>query len=159
MDREWSPWRYQYVTGAKKEVTCVFCRLASESSDQENFILHRAKTSYVVLNIYPYMSGHLLIIPFAHLSLLSELPKETSDELMDLTKHCQSILEKEYKPQGFNLGMNLGQAAGAGVAAHLHMHILPRWFGDINFTTTIGETRILPEMLENTYQRLKLYFS
>jgi ATP adenylyltransferase len=159
MDREWSPWRYQYVTGAKKESSCVFCRLANEDNDQTNFILYRGKFSYIVLNIYPYMSGHLLIIPFSHLSLLSELPKETSDEIMDLTKQCQVVLEKEYKPQGFNLGMNLGQAAGAGVAAHLHMHILPRWFGDINFTTTIGETRILPEMLDNTYQRLKPYFS
>ncbi|KAF0248197.1 MAG: diadenosine tetraphosphate (Ap4A) hydrolase-like HIT family hydrolase [bacterium] len=159
MDREWSPWRYQYVTGVKKETGCVFCRLASEFIDQTNFILHRGTNCYIVLNIYPYMSGHLLIIPFAHLSLLSELPKEASDEVMDLTKQCQFVLEKEYKPQGFNLGMNLGQAAGAGVAAHLHMHIFPRWFGDINFTTTVGETRILPEMLENTYQRLKPYFS
>ena len=159
MDREWSPWRYQYVTGAKQETGCVFCRLASESIDQTNFILYRGTHCYIVLNIYPYMSGHLLIIPFAHLSLLSELPKEASDEIMDMTKLCQSVLEKEYKPQGFNLGMNLGQAAGAGVAAHLHMHILPRWFGDINFTTVVGETRILPEMLENTYQRLKPYFS
>lgn len=158
MDREWSPWRYQYVTGVKKESSCVFCRLAKEDLDQENFILHRAKHSYIVLNIYPYMSGHLLIIPYAHLSFLSELPKESSDEIMDLTKLCQTTLEKEYKPQGFNIGMNLGQAAGAGVAAHLHMHIMPRWFGDINFTTTIAETRILPEMLENTYQRLKPYF-
>lgn len=159
MDREWSPWRYQYVTGVKKESGCVFCRLAEEDLDQENFILYRAKHSYIVLNIYPYMSGHLLIIPYAHLSLLSELPKESSDEMMDLTKLCQDTLEKEYKPQGFNIGMNLGQAAGAGVAAHLHMHIMPRWFGDINFTTTIAETRILPEMLENTYQRLKPHFS
>lgn len=159
MDYQWSPWRYQYVTGVKKEVECVFCRLAKEFSDKENFVLYRGKTSYIVLNIYPYMNGHLLIIPFAHLALLSELPKNTSDEIMDLTKICQSVLEKEYKPQGFNLGMNLGQAAGAGVAAHLHMHILPRWFGDINFTTVIGETRILPEMLENTYQRLKPHFS
>lgn len=158
MDHEWSPWRYQYVTGVKKEHDCVFCRLAKETLDLENFILHRAKYSYIVLNIYPYMSGHLLIIPFEHLSLLSILPKEASDEMMDLTKLCQVTLEKEYKPQGFNIGMNLGQAAGAGVAAHLHMHIMPRWFGDINFTTTIAETRILPEMLENTYQRLKPYF-
>ena len=159
MDYAWSPWRYQYITGAKKETGCVFCRLPAESTDQTNYILYRGESCYVVLNIYPYMSGHLLIIPFTHLALLSDLPKNISDELMDLTKFCQSILKKEYKPHGFNLGMNLGEAAGAGVAEHLHMHIMPRWFGDINFTTAIGESRILPEMLESTYSRLKPHFS
>lgn len=159
MDRLWSPWRYQYITGTKKETGCVFCRLPSENQDQTNFILHRGNNCYIVLNIYPYMGGHLLIIPFIHTASLDELPKSISDEIMDLTKLCQSALKKEYNPQGFNLGMNLGQAAGAGVAEHLHMHILPRWFGDINFTTVIGETRVLPETLENTYQRLKPYFS
>lgn len=159
MDRLWNPWRYQYITATKKETSCVFCRLASENNDEENFILYRGKHAYIVLNIYPYNSGHLLIIPFVHNKLLADLEKSISDEIMDLTKLCQTAIEKEYRPQGFNLGMNLGEAAGAGVAEHLHMHILPRWFGDANFTTVIGETKNLPEMLANTYQRLKPYFS
>ncbi|MFY9223712.1 MAG: HIT domain-containing protein [Blastocatellia bacterium] len=159
MDRLWNPWRYQYITATKKETGCVFCRLAAENNDEENFILYRGKYAYIVLNIYPYNSGHLLIIPFVHSKLLADLEKNASDEIMDLTKMCQIAIEKEYHPQGFNLGMNLGEAAGAGVAEHLHMHILPRWFGDANFTTVIGETKNLPEMLANTYQRLKPYFS
>lgn len=159
MDRLWNPWRYQYVTATKKETGCVFCRLANESNDEENFILYRGKYSYIVLNIFPYNSGHLLIIPFVHIKLLADLEKNISDEIMDLTKLSQTAIEKEYRPHGFNLGMNLGEAAGAGVAEHLHMHILPRWFGDANFTTVIGETKNLAEMLANTYQRLKPYFS
>ncbi len=159
MDRLWNPWRYQYITATKKETGCVFCRLAGENNDEENFILYRGKYAYIVLNIYPYNSGHLLIIPFVHTKLLADLEKNVSNEIMDLTKMCQIAIEKEYHPQGFNLGMNLGEAAGAGVAEHLHMHILPRWFGDANFTTVIGETKNLPEMLTNTYQRLKPYFS
>ena len=158
MDVLWSPWRYEYIKSGDRipENACVFCNLQndSERSDAEKFILHRARYNFIVLNIYPYISGHLLIIPNQHIADLDDTPKEVSDELMDLTKRCQAILREVYQPHGFNLGMNLGKAAGAGVAAHLHQHIMPRWFGDSNFTSTIGETRVIPEDLQTTYQKL-----
>jgi ATP adenylyltransferase len=126
--------------------------------DERNFILHRARHNFIVLNIYPYTSGHLLIIPYEHTSELDSVVKETTDELMDLTKRAQTLLRAAYKPDGFNLGMNLGHAAGAGVAAHIHLHIMPRWTGDANFMSTIGETRVLPEDLPTTYQKLRGQF-
>src|SRR6185369_8436536 len=125
--------------------------------DQDSYILYRSHFNYVVLNIFPYTSAHLMIVPFSHTALIADLPKEVSDEMMDLTKQTQSAIAQDYRPDGINLGMNLGRAAGAGVAEHLHMHILPRWIGDANFTTVIGETRVLPESLVNTYDRLKKY--
>lgn len=165
MDRLWTPWRYQYITGEKpsdaeksdSKDSCVFCALSSRASnlDAQNFILHRAEFNYIVLNIYPYTSGHTMIVPFAHLSDLDAATKETTDELMDLTKRCQTALRETYQPQGFNLGMNLGSAAGAGVAGHIHLHIMPRWSGDANFMTTVGETRVIPEDLKTTYERLR----
>ena len=158
MDVLWSPWRYAYITSGEKspEVFCVFCDLNNDTTrtDAEKFILHRAAHNYVVLNLFPYISGHLLIVPYAHTSELDAADKETTDELMDLTKRCQSLLREVYHPHGFNLGMNLGKAAGAGVAGHIHLHIMPRWFGDTNFTSTIGETRVIPEDLQTTYQKL-----
>jgi ATP adenylyltransferase len=122
--------------------------------DRKNYILHRASHNFVVLNIYPYISGHLLIVPYAHLADLDAAPKQVTDELMDLTKRCQTALREAYRPQGFNLGMNLGKAAGAGVAEHFHLHIMPRWTGDTNFMTTVGETRVHPEDLNTTYGKL-----
>lgn len=160
MDRLWSPWRYDYIKSGSNEQageanSCIFCSLQQTSADDEkNFIVHRATQNFVVLNIYPYISGHLLIIPYAHLGELDAAPKETTDELMDLTKRCQTILRDAYRPHGFNLGMNLGRSAGAGVAEHIHMHILPRWTGDANFMSTIGETRVIPEDLSETYRKL-----
>jgi len=158
MDYLWSPWRYQYVSNSQQSEGCIFCSLHEEKNDEARYILHRGSFNYVVLNIFPYTSGHLLIIPFEHIALLNDASKESSDEMMDLTKQTQLAIEQEYHPHGFNIGMNLGRAAGAGVAEHFHMHVLPRWYGDINFTTTVGETRVLPEALETTYQRLKKYF-
>lgn len=159
MDVLWSPWRYDYINKNSKEQTaddCVFCSvLASPASDEEKFILRRAGYNFIILNIYPYISGHLMIVPFAHLAELDELPKEASDEMMDLAKHCQTVLREVYAPDGINLGMNLGRAAGAGVAGHLHLHILPRWIGDVNFMTAIGQTRTIPESLTATYRKLK----
>jgi ATP adenylyltransferase len=159
MDFIWSPWRYQYISKADQPKGCVFCLLPQKEDDQDSYILYRGRFNYVVLNIFPYTSGHMMIIPFSHIALLSDIPKDVSDEMMDLTKQAQSAIAQEYRPDGFNLGMNLGRAAGAGVAEHLHMHIVPRWIGDANFTTVIGETRVLPESLVNTYERLKKYFS
>ena len=157
MDVLWSPWRYDYITGSGKERSgaCVFCEILNSSArDEETFILERAEFNFVILNIYPYTTGHLLVVPYAHIADLDKADKPTTDEMMDLMKRCQTALAEEYKPDGFNLGMNLGKSAGAGVAEHFHTHILPRWSGDVNFMTAVGQTRTLPETLQTTYQRL-----
>jgi ATP adenylyltransferase len=163
MDRLWSPWRYDYIksgssaesSSSSEPAPCVFCSLLhNDTDDERNFIVHRAAHNFVVLNIYPYISGHLLVVPYAHLGELDAAPKETTDELMDLSKRCQTILRDVYRPHGFNLGMNLGRSAGAGVAEHIHLHIMPRWTGDANFMSTIGETRVIPEDLSETYRKL-----
>jgi ATP adenylyltransferase len=163
MDVLWSPWRYDYINSGETDaasVGCVFCDiLNSPASDEEKFILHRAGHNFVILNIYPYVSGHLMIVPFAHLADIDQAEKFITDEMMDLAKHCQSVLREAYKPNGINLGMNFGKAAGAGVANHFHMHILPRWIGDVNFMTSVGQTRTIPESLEMTYEKLKGKFS
>ncbi len=158
MDVLWSPWRYDYITrtGSAKSSGCVFCDiLNSPASDEEKFIIKRAEFNFVILNIYPYGTGHLMVVPFAHIGDLGSADKNTTDEMMDLTKRAQSVLAEVYQPEGYNIGMNLGKAGGAGVADHFHMHVLPRWFGDVNFMTAIGETRTVPEALESTYEKLR----
>jgi ATP adenylyltransferase len=161
MDILWSPWRYEYIKSGEKKSenatnACVFCGILSNSqSDETNFILHRGQFNFVILNIYPYISGHLMIVPFAHIADLDSADKEITDEQMDLAKRCQSVLRAAYQPNGFNLGMNQGKAGGAGVAEHFHLHILPRWIGDANFMTAVSETRTIPESLETTYEKLK----
>ena len=161
MDRLWSPWRYDYIksgsSGEKSlaKPSCVFCSmLESDGDDESKFIVHRASKNFIVLNIYPYISGHTMIVPYAHTAELAGAPKETTDEMMDLTKRCQAAMLEIYRPDGFNVGMNLGRAAGAGVADHFHMHVMPRWVGDTNFMTTVGETRVHPEDLATTYHKL-----
>lgn len=162
METLWSPWRYDYIksgNSADQSDGCVFCEiLKTPERDETNFVLHRASHNFVVLNIYPYISGHLLIVPFDHVADLDRASKETTDELMDLTKRSQAALRDVYQPGGFNIGMNLGQAAGAGIANHLHIHIMPRWVGDTNFMTTVGETRVIPEELSTTYGKLRPHF-
>jgi len=139
--------------------TCIFCAVQeSPAEDEKNFVLHRGAHNFVILNIYPYISGHMMIVPYAHLGEFDSVPKETTDEMMDLTKRCQTALHEVYRPQGFNVGMNLGRVAGAGVADHVHMHIMPRWIGDTNFMSTIAETRVLPEDLATTYRKLRERF-
>ena len=139
--------------------SCIFCEAQQNPNDDEKrFVLHRAQHNFVILNLYPYISGHLMIAPFAHLGDFDSAPKETSDEMMDLAKRCQSALREVYQPQGFNLGMNLGRAAGAGIADHIHLHVLPRWSGDTNFMSTIAETRVLSEDLPTTYRKLRAKF-
>jgi ATP adenylyltransferase len=162
LDRLWSPWRNEYVAsaGGKLASGCLFCALhADASQDELNFVVHRAKNNYVVLNRYPYTCGHVLIAPYAHTADLDQASKETTDELMDLIKRCQGVLRDVYQPEGFNVGINLGKAAGAGVAEHLHIHVLPRWNGDTNFMTSVGDVRVLPESLESTYAKLQARFS
>jgi len=158
MDLLWSPWRYDYITGSGVEKTsgCVFCNILNNpASDKEKFILKRAGFNFVILNIYPYATGHLLIVPYEHIADLDKADKQTTDEMMDLMKASQKALSEVYNPEGFNLGMNLGKAAGAGVAEHFHMHVLPRWPGDVNFMTVIGQTRTMPESIQTTYEKLR----
>lgn len=157
MDVLWSPWRYDYITShAGKPSDCVFCSiLQNAASDEENFILKRAEFNFVILNIYPYTSGHLMVLPYKHLADISTSTKEVSDEMMDLVKTANAAISDVYQPDGVNIGMNLGRAAGAGVAGHYHMHVLPRWIGDANFMTAIGQTRTIPETLTTTYDKLK----
>lgn len=162
MDRLWSPWRYEYIaSGSAVSASngCVFCRLRDDpGKDEANFVIHRASHSFIVLNIYPYISGHLLLVPYEHVGELDAAAKATTDELMDLTKRCQTALREAYQPTGFNIGMNLGRSAGAGIVDHIHIHILPRWTGDTNFATTVSNTRVIPEDLATTYQKLRAKF-
>ncbi|MBN9658898.1 MAG: HIT domain-containing protein [Acidobacteria bacterium] len=158
MDRLWSPWRYRYVSKASQSDACIFCVKSGEQRDEENLILHRGLHNFVLLNLYPYTTGHLMVAPYAHIASLEDLPEETSAELMQLTRAAVRHLRAVYRPQGLNAGMNLGECAGAGVAGHLHMHVLPRWAGDANFMTTIGETRIMPEELPETWRKLAAAF-
>jgi ATP adenylyltransferase len=157
MDYLWTPWRYAYITTATKSEPaggCIFCELP-KLSDPEAKIVHRGKHCFVILNSFPYTSGHVMIVPFAHLDELSKLPEPAAHEMMGLSQQMERVLRQVYSPDGINLGMNIGRAAGAGVAGHVHMHVLPRWVGDTNFMTVTGETRVLPETLEVTYKRIR----
>jgi len=154
MDYLWTPWRYAYVTGAQKVDGCIFCELPKLGNDEKARIVHRAQHCYVVLNTYPYTPGHVMIVPFAHLDELQKLSTAAAHEMMDLSQQMERVLRQLYRPDGVNLGMNIGKAAGAGVAGHIHMHALPRWVADANFVSVIGETRMLPETLEITYSRI-----
>jgi len=158
MDRLWTPWRFDYISKVDQVDSCVFCGMLGESRDDENFILHRDKNTFIVMNLFPYTSGHLLIVANRHISTLNEASEKELFEFISLGRHCENALRQEYHPNGFNLGFNVGRAAGAGIEQHLHMHMLPRWVGDSNFVSVIGETRILPEELSTTYKRLLPYF-
>jgi len=155
MDYLWTPWRYAYVTTVEKDSICIFCELPKTGDDAKAHIVHRAQYCYIVLNNYPYTSGHVMIVPFAHLDELQKLPEVTAQEMMVLSQKTESALRRIYSPDGINLGMNIGRAAGAGVAGHVHMHMLPRWVGDTNFMTVTGESRVLPEALQETYGRIR----
>lgn len=155
MDRLWSPWRYRYVTTASPKNACIFCAKLADQNDAANYIVHRAERNFLLLNLYPYTNGHLMVAPYEHIATMGEAKPETMREMMDLTVQCEQALRKLYNPGGINVGMNLGECAGAGVAGHIHMHVLPRWPGDASFMTTVGETRVLPEDLDTTYKRLR----
>jgi ATP adenylyltransferase len=161
LERLWSPWRAKYIASGidSQSESCVFCRIALDlANDETNLVLHRATYTFAVLNIYPYITGHLLIVPYQHIGDLDSASKEITDELMDLTKRSETVLREVYSPAGFNVGMNLGAVAGAGIVDHIHLHILPRWSGDSNFITTIAATRVIPESLEATYSKLRTRF-
>ncbi len=160
MDYLWSPWRFRYVSQAGKGEGCPFCRvLAMESArDRENLILFRGRNNFILLNLFPYTTGHLLITTNSHVANLDEVTSETLTEMMTLAQRLQKALRQSYNPEGYNLGMNLGRCAGAGVADHLHLHLLPRWTGDSNFMTVVAETRVQPEDLLATYDKLVAFF-
>ena len=158
MDRLWSPWRYEYLRKPDQEGFCVFCTALQETDDVSHLVLFRGTHIFIILNLFPYNTGHLLLATKRHIAALSEAQAEELHEMIDLARRCEDALRREYRPHGFNLGFNIGRAAGAGVEHHLHMHILPRWIGDSNFVSVVGETRVLPEELPTTYRRLKPYF-
>jgi ATP adenylyltransferase len=154
MDYLWSPWRYRYVTNAGPKDECIFCKAAA-GTDDPNYIVHRGRLNFVILNIYPYTSGHVMIAPYAHVATLGEAGEDSLTEMIRLARTAERRLGAIYRPHGINLGMNLGECAGAGVAGHIHMHVVPRWPADANFMTVTGETRVLPEDLPTTYAKLR----
>ena len=154
MDQLWSPWRYRYVSQSVPDETYLFCRIAASADDHLNYVLLRAERNLVLLNRYPYSSGHLMIAPYAHVATLEAAEPAALAEMMSLAQKCEAALRSVYHPGGINLGINIGKAAGAGVAGHVHMHLLPRWVGDVSFMTSVGETRVLPEDLETTWEKL-----
>lgn len=145
-----------YIEGNLEEQGCVFCNRLAQDDDSENLILKRAGRSFIILNRFPYTNGHLMAVPVAHVESLEELTNSDQAELMQMTARAISVLRHTYGPDGFNVGVNIGEAAGAGIADHVHVHIVPRWSGDTNFMATTAATRVLPESLQDSYQRLKL---
>ena len=154
MDFLWTPWRYKYIASANKDERCIFCE-ALKAGDEKAHIVFRGESNFVILNAFPYTSGHVMIVPYAHGGDFAAIPSKTLGEMMSITQRVQAALATVYKPQGFNLGMNLGQCAGAGITDHVHLHLLPRWIGDANFMSTIAETRMEPEDLDTTFQKLR----
>jgi ATP adenylyltransferase len=157
MDHLWTPWRYQYVQSAPAS-ECIFCQKSAQNDDEQNYIVHRGASAFVLLNLFPYNTGHLMVAPYAHVATLEEAEEATLAEMMRLTRRAETHLRAIYRPRGFNVGLNIGECAGAGVAGHLHIHVLPRWPGDTSFMTTVGETRIVPEDLATTYRKLSQAF-
>ena len=155
MDYLWTPWRYRYVTDATKDDRCIFCEALALGDDAKSFIIFRGKKDFVILNRFPYTTGHVMIVPYAHVPDLAGCDLEMLAEMMHLAQRVQTALAVAYGPEGYNLGMNLGRCAGAGVAGHAHLHVLPRWTGDTNFMAVVGETRIEPEELSVTYDKLR----
>jgi ATP adenylyltransferase len=155
MDYLWTPWRYRYIADAAKNEGCVFCEALAAKDDPSTLIVQRGSKNFVILNRYPYTSGHVMVVPYAHVGDLAAAEPDTLSEMMLIAQRVQKALAATYHPEGYNLGMNLGRAAGAGITGHLHLHVLPRWAGDANFMTVTGETRVEPEDLPVTYERLR----
>jgi ATP adenylyltransferase len=159
MTHLWTPWRSAYMQEKKDRSRCIFCDALVGSSDEENLVIYRGESIFAMLNRYPYTSGHLMIAPNVHVCRLAQISDRTADEIMDLTRRAEEIIEEVYHPDGLNIGMNLGRAAGAGIEQHIHMHVLPRWNGDANFMTSVSNTRVIPESLCDTYAKLRKAFS
>lgn len=154
MKRLWSPWRMKYIVSKKGE-GCIFCDKVAENDDQANYILYRGKTCYVMLNLYPYNNGHLMVSPYRHVPSPEQLQEDELTEMMLLVNRSIRALRWAMHPDGFNIGVNIGKAAGAGIEEHVHIHIVPRWEGDTNFMPVLSQTRVIPELLDDTYCKLK----
>lgn len=154
MEHLWSPWRMKYILSKKEEAGCVFCNVQQMPDNEENLIVHRGENAYVIMNRFPYTSGHVLVLPYVHENNLEVLPEATRAEMMELATQTMRVLRKIFHPQGFNFGANIGAAAGAGIAPHVHLHIVPRWNGDTNFMSSLGDTRVVPESLAESYRRV-----
>lgn len=157
MEKLWAPWRKEFILG-QKEKGCIFCKRHKGKKDKENLILLRGKLSFVIMNKYPYNTGHLMVAPYRHVGKLEKVKQEELLDLASLTQKCVAVLKKTMKPQGFNLGMNLEKVSGAGVADHLHVHVVPRWTGDTNFMPVLGNTKLISLALKDTYEQLKEEF-
>jgi len=154
LDHIWTPWRMEYIQEHNEDKACIFCSAAKGEDDRENLVFYRGKHVFMILNRYPYTSGHVMCVPYAHKPRLRDITQETRGEMMELVNKAVEVLQQVYTPEGFNIGLNLGEVAGAGVAEHLHMHIVPRWTGDTSFMSAVGNTRVLPESLPDTYKRV-----
>lgn len=155
MDVVWAPWRMAYILGDDHIEGCIFCDKPREDRDTENYIVFRGKSCFVILNAFPYNNGHLMIVPYRHCSSLSELEECELSEMMTVSAACERSLKERMQPDGFNLGINLGKVAGAGIESHLHLHLVPRWSGDTNFMPVVGNTKVIPDSLEHTYASLR----
>ncbi len=155
MEYLWSPWRMVYIQNSNMNKSCVFCSALESEDSADNLVVVRTSKAFVILNRFPYTSGHLMIVPYSHVASLELLDAEIRADMMELTTQTLLVLRREYGPQGFNIGINIGEIAGAGIADHVHLHIVPRWGGDTNFMSSVGGTRVLPEALEETYQRIR----
>ena len=158
MKNIWAPWRMEYILNASKQRGCLFCNKRRKKKDNKEFILVRGKKSFVLLNIYPYTNGHLMVAPYKHTAKLEDLDKEEMNEMMSLTQKAIKAIKKCMKPDGFNVGFNIGKIAGAGVKGHLHLHIVPRWEADTNFMPVIANTKVIPESLNSIYSKLKKHW-
>jgi ATP adenylyltransferase len=156
-ERIWAPWRLQYVKDASKDSAdeCIFCAKPGEDDDEANLIVHRGERCFVILNLYPYTNGHLMVAPYEHTASLPELDADTVAEMMALAQRSMRLLESAYQPHGYNVGFNQGRVAGAGVEHHIHMHVVPRWGGDTNFMPVLADVRVMPQTLEQTYETLR----
>ena len=155
MDKLWAPWRVKYITKIIKSTKgCVFCRIQAQQKDRDNYVVLRMKHCYCVLNIYPYNNGHLLIVPNRHVNNFKGLRRVEREEMMDLLELSQDLLEEIMKPQGYNIGINLGKVAGAGFPGHLHIHVVPRWKGDVNFMPVTAQTKVISQSLQALYEKL-----
>ena len=158
-DIMWAPWRMEYIAGEHDHgfegERCVFCALPRQEDDARTLILHRGEHAFVIMNAYPYNNGHLMTVPYAHVDDLRDLAPEVLTEMMTLAQTAQGVLAQAMRPQGFNLGLNQGRAAGAGIADHVHLHIVPRWVGDTNFMPVMGDVRVMPQHLGETYALLR----
>jgi ATP adenylyltransferase len=153
--RIWAPWRLRYVKDANKSDECVFCTKPETGDDREALIVHRGDRCFVILNLYPYTSGHLMVVPFGHIGRLQDIEPAVTAEMMDLAQRAMRRMEEVYSPEGFNVGLNQGRVAGAGVEGHIHLHVVPRWAGDNNYMPVLADTRVIPQSLEESFDALE----